>query len=316
MWAFFRDPITASNGTVLAVHTAETRRAGNDGTRANPDPRYDFTIKTLTTNNAGYLVPDSRITNLGNVTVSFYDADVLVSYTGPLWELSPVEVVSKPQPPMTTETLLNPEAQVFAEENIDSELFKNYLKSNHLGVVVMRDVTTRDELDLQQPFNLRVPSSSHETIGMPGTIYDITHMQFFQGDQVRGYGGVNDPNPGQRVIAQYLHDQNAVGNNIPFANAPPGSAEIAEDGSVAFFVPARRALSWQTLSPQGDAVVRERYWITLQAGEIRACGGCHGVNQVDQSGGLPSVQKAEAFRDLLRYWDDNFEDLIFANGFE
>jgi len=87
---FFREPMTAGNGTILAVHTAETRRAANDGTRANPQPRYDFTIKTLSANNAGDLVPDSRITNLGAVSVSYYDPDVLVSYTGPLWELSPV----------------------------------------------------------------------------------------------------------------------------------------------------------------------------------------------------------------------------------
>ena len=313
---FFREPLTAGNGTLIAVHTAETRRAGNDGSRANPQPRYDFTIKTLTTNPAGDVIPDSRITNLGAVSVSYYDPDVLVSYNGPLWELSPVEVISRSQPPMTTETLLSPEAQVFAEENIDPALFKAYLRTRNLGVVVMRDVTTRDELDVQQPFNLRVPNGGHQTIGAPGQIYDISHMQFFQGDQIRGYGGIDDPAPGQRVIAQYLHDQNAILNNIPFTNAPPASAEIAEDGSVAFFVPARRALSWQSLSPVGEAVVRERYWITLQAGEIRACGGCHGVNQVDQSGALPSLQKAEAFRDLLRHWDNNFEDLIFTDAFE
>jgi len=217
---------------------------------------------------------------------------------------------------MTTQTLLSPEAQIFAEENIDPQLFKAYLRSYNLGVVVMRDVTTRDELDVQQPFNLRVPGSGHQTTGAPGQMYDITHMQFFQGDQIRGYGGVADPNPGQRVIAQYLHDQNAMQYNIPFTNAPPGSAEIYADGSVAFFVPARRALSWQTLSPQGEAVVRERYWITVQAGEIRACGGCHGVNQIDQSGALPSIQKAEAFRELLRHWDSGLVDLIFTDDFE
>jgi len=40
------------------------------------------------------------------------------------------------------------------------------------------------------------------------------------------------------------------------------------------------------------------------------------VNQTDQAGQLPSTIKAEAFRQLLRHWDANFEDLIFANGFE
>jgi hypothetical protein len=107
-----------------------------------------------------------------------------------------------------------------------------------------------------------------------------------------------------------------MSHNIPFALAPPGSAEIYPDGSVAFFVPARRALSWQTLAPDSEPVVRERYWISFQPGEIRACGGCHGVNQVDQAGQLPSITKPEAFRQLLRHWDANFEDLIFKAGFE
>jgi hypothetical protein len=312
---FFRDPLVLNDGNMLAVHTAETRQAGNDGTRPNPQPRYDFTIKSLTTNAQTDVIPDQRLTNLGNVTISYYDPDVLVSYTGPLWELSPVEVVSRTIPPMTTETLLSPEAQIFSEENIDEQLFRSYLRTHGLAVAVMRDVTTRDELDKQQPYNLKVAGSPHQTTGSPGTLYEVSHMQFFQGDQIRGQGGIADPDPGQRVIAQYLHDQNAMNNNPELPGAPPGSAGIFPDGSVAFYVPARRAISWQTLDPQGTPVVRERYWISFQPGEIRACGGCHGVNQIDQAGNLPSTIKAEAFRQLLRDWDAGFDDLIFASAF-
>ncbi len=312
---FFRDPLNLVDGQLLAVHTTETREANNDGTRANPQPRYDFTIKRIVQNGNNDSVPSDRLTSLPDVTISYYDPDVLVSYTGPLWELSPVEVVSRTVPPMTSEVLLDPEAQIFAEENIDVNAFKAFLKTYGLAVAVMRDVTTRDELDLQQPFNLKVADSAHQTTNGIGQLYEISHMQFFQGDQIRGYGGVNDPDPGQRVIAQYLHDQNAMSHNIPNPLAPPGSADIYPDGSVAFFVPARRALSWQSLAPDNEPVVRERYWITFQPGEIRACGGCHGVNQIDQAGQLPSTIKAEAFRQLLLYWDANFEDLIFADGF-
>lgn len=313
---FFRRPLVLSDGQLLAVHTPETHRAGNDGTRTNPQPRYDFTIKSLTQNGNNYFEPDTRITDLGDVTISYYDPDMLVTYTGPLWEMMPVEVVSRTTPPMTQEFLQAPEAQIIAEENIDLDMFKGFLRANGLSVVVMRDATTRDDVDLQQPYNLKVFNSSHQTVGNNGILYEMSHMQFVQGDQIRGYGGLTNPDPGQRVIAQFLHDQTAMNNNIPFASAPPGSAEIYPDGSVAFFVPARRALSWQSLSPTGEPVVRERYWITFQPGEIRACGGCHGVNQTDQAGQLPSTIKAEAFRQLLRHWDANFEDLIFANGFE
>jgi hypothetical protein len=313
---FFRDPLTLTNTTVVSSHTSETRANGNEGTFTNPIPRYMFQLKTLTANVSGDLIPDSRLTTLADVNISFFSPDSLITYNGPLWELQAVEVVSKPTPPMTNAELQAPEQQIFAEENVDETLFKSYLTSYNLAVVVMRDITTRDAADEQQPYNLKVAGSSHQTIGSAGQIYDISHMQFVQADQIRGSGGIVNPNPGQRVIAQYLHDQNAVANNIPFVNAPTGSAEIYDDGSAAFFVPARRAMAWQSLAPNGTPVVRERYWITFQPGEIRACGGCHGVNNTDQSGGLPSLQKAEAFRALLQHWKANFVDLIFESSFE
>jgi len=105
-------------------------------------------------------------------------------------------------------------------------------------------------------------------------------------------------------------------NNIPFANAPLGSTEVYPDGSVAAFVPATRAMTWQTLDPTGTPVVRERYWITFQPGEIRACGGCHGVNDVDQAGSPPSVIEAQALTALLQNWKLYYPDLIFENSFE
>jgi hypothetical protein len=313
---FSRDPVVLQNGTIIASHTSETRQADNDGSRANPIPRYDYKLKSYTLNGAGLYQPASTITSLGNSNISFYDPDVLVSYNGPLWELQAVEVIVKPIPAMTAEQLQNPELQIFAEENIDVNQFKNYLKTQNLAVVVMRDVTTRDAADKQQPYNLKVAGQAHQTIGAAGMVYEISHMQFFQGDQVRGSGGINTPDNGQRVIAQHLHDSNALNNNIPFNNAPSASTEIYADGSVAFMLPAHRAMAWQSLDPAGTPVVRERYWISFQPGEIRACGGCHGVNDLDQAGGLPSIQKAEAFRALLQHWQASMVDLIFTDGFE
>jgi len=313
---FSRDPVLLKDGTLLAAHTAETRGNLNEGTRANPQPRYDYQIKIYAMNPAGDYVPSNNINNLDNANISYFDPDVLVSYNGPLWELQPVEVVSRTPPPMTSSSIQPPEAQIFAEENIDPALFKAYLKTQNLAVVVMRDVTTRDAADKQQPYNLKVAAAPHQTVGNTGKLYEIAHMQFLQADQIRGSGGTSSPDAGQRVIAQYLHDNQAMANNIPFLDAPLGSTEIYADGSVAAFVPARRAMAWQSLDPSGTPVVRERYWITFQPGEIRACGGCHGVNDKDQSGALPSVEKAAAFRALLQHWQSNFTDLIFANDFE
>ena len=83
---------------------------------------------------------------------------------------------------------------------------------------------------------------------------------------------------------------------------PGGSVEIAPDGSMAAFVPARRAITWQLVDPEAVPVVRERYWISFQPGEIRACGGCHGANTFTQNGGAPPSNPPEALRTLMRYY--------------
>ena len=43
----YRNPLPLSNGTVVAVHTTETRSDTNTGTRANPGSRYAFRLKTI-----------------------------------------------------------------------------------------------------------------------------------------------------------------------------------------------------------------------------------------------------------------------------
>src|SRR5262249_1166792 len=149
--------------------------------------------------------------------------------------------------------------------------------------IISRDVTTRDRADHQQPFNLRVSGTGHQTLGASGKIYDIAWMQLFQGDQLRGlnHGSPGNPGNGRRVIAQNLHEP-AVAIPISPTNVV-GSVKIASDGSQAAIVPARRALTWQLADTNGVGVVRERYWLTFASGEIRTCTSCHGINQTDQA---------------------------------
>ena len=90
---------------------------------------------------------------------------------------------------------------------------------------------------------------------------------------------------------------------------------IAADGSTAAFVPASRALTWQSTDAAGVPIVRERVWVTLQAGEIRTCTGCHGENARNQAGAAPSTASPEALRQLLRHWkQQDSTDPIRVNG--
>ncbi len=310
----YRHPLVLADGQLIAARSADPRAAGNDGTRANPNPRYKFRLQAMALN-GGVFVPvtGGELTAGISKTISYWDPDVLVSYNGPLWELSPVEVRARTAPPLPTMPLEAPEASVFADTGVSAADFKAFLARHGLAAMVVRDATTRDAADRQQPFNLRVPGGVQHT-GAGGTIYDITWMQFLQADQIRGIGGVASPAPGRRVLAQPMHDADALRFMPAQAGAPVGGVRIASDGSVAALVPARRALAWQSTANDGTPVVRERYWISAQPGDIRVCDGCHGVNQTSQAGAPPAQNAPLALRDLLIHWRDHV-DVIFRNGF-
>lgn len=295
----YRNPLPMADGLLVAAHTSETRADRNDGTRAFPQSRYHFRLKTIAASGQ-YFVPGQALTAGIVKAISYWDPDVLVSYTGELWELDPVEVRARPRPPRRTMPLQAPEQQVFAEEGVDVAALRQYLRANNLALVVSRDVTTRDRADKQQPFRLRVPGGGAESLPGTGTIYDVAFMQFFQGDLIRGMGGAATPRPGRRVLAQPMHDPAA--QNPPLATPLQGAVKLGRDGSMAAFVPARRALSWHLTSPTGTPVVRERYWLTFQPGEIRTCTSCHGVNTKDQLNRPEPQNKPEALAELLRFY--------------
>jgi hypothetical protein len=74
---------------------------------------------------------------------------------------------------------------------------------------------------------------------------------------------------------------------------------------MAALVPARRALSWQLTDTNSMGVIRERYWLTFQPGEIRTCASCHGINTADQANHPPPTNMPIALVRLLTYWKTN-----------
>ena len=296
----YRNPLPLSDGSLVAVHTGEARADKNIGTRAAPKSRYDFRLVTMRSVNGTHLA-NQPLTSGIRKSVSYFDPDVLVGYSGELWELDPVEVRPRPRPARRTSSLAAPEQAVFTEEGVSEASLRSYLVKNNLALIVSRNLATRDHADVQQPFNLRVAGTATQSIGTPGKIYDIAHLQIFQADLLRGKGltpGETTPQPGRRVLARAMHGPQNPAN----PTGPEGSVRLAADGSMAAFVPARRALTWQTTDPAGTPVVRERYWLTFQKGEIRTCTSCHGLNTGDQANQPVPVNKPEALRELLRYW--------------
>lgn len=296
----YRNPVPMSDGQWLAVHTPHVEWDTNLGTEEFPDALYEFRLVELTAD-FPYLTAGEKLTEGISKSVQYWNPDVLVSYDGEFWELDPVEVVARPAPAATLPSLPDPEMQVLQFMNVDLQNLVAWLKQKDLALIVSRDVTQRDANDRQQPFNLQVPGGQAKTIGAPGdTVYDVAHLQLFQADQLRSIStNAGVPVPGRRVLPQPMHDDGGL--NVPNPTGPAGSVAVAPDGSTAALVPARRAMSWQTTDGSGEPVVRERYWLTFQPGEVRTCTVCHGLNSQDQAGALAPSNQPEALRILLQH---------------
>lgn len=291
----WRDPLPMSDGTLVASWTADAGDVSNAGSIAAPAWNYDYRLVT-TSGADGHLVPSASITGGLARDLRWWSPDVDVRWSGTLWELEAVEVAPRARPARRTPVLEAPEAAVFADVGVDVAAFRDWLRENDLALIVSRDVTQRDRADVQQPFNLQVPGGASSR-GASGTMYDVSWLQIFQADQVRGYGPVDEPTAGRRVLPRPMH---AAGAST--SSGPEGSVPIAADGSTAALVPAGRALTWQLASPTGDGVVRERNWVSFAAGEVRTCAVCHGLNTVSQTGDPTPQNEPEALRTLLTAW--------------
>jgi len=64
-------------------------------------------------------------------------------------------------------------------------------------------------------------------------------------------------------------------------------------------------MSWQLTDTNGIGVVRERYWLTFAAGEIRSCTSCHGINLETQANQPAPTNTPLALVQLLAYWKTN-----------
>ena len=286
----FRNPLPLTTGDMVASYTADATFSGASRLR----------LHQLNRNASGLFVAGTALTSGIRKTVSWWtDAATPREYSGELWELEPVEVVARTPPPATAHPAVpSPERAVLNGEGVDEAALRAWLRSNDLALIVTRNQTSRDRGDTQQPYNLRVPGGVRKTRGN-GRVYDIAHYQIVQANLVRAYG---NNIRGRRPVAQPI----AVNANLPNAAGPAGSVKIAADGSTAAFVPANRALSWQTVDPNGEPIVRERVWVTLQAGEIRTCAGCHGENTRNQAGEPTPTNQPQALRELMRHWKQTY----------
>jgi hypothetical protein len=209
----YRDPLVLSDGALVAAHTAD--RGEETGTGGPLNSTYAFRLTTLAPTGNGYYAADAPLTPGITATIRYWSPDVLVEFTGPLWELNPVEVRARSRPAPSVRPLAPQELAAFQQAGVDPAELRAYLVANDLALAVVRDATTRDDFDQQQPFNLRVAGGGHQTLGAAGAVYEIAaHMPDIQ----------NDP----RREGRALHRRHRVDtkNQAPRVNAhrPAGGA--------------------------------------------------------------------------------------------
>jgi len=132
---------------VIVAHTAETRQDANTGTTSSPGSRYDFRLKLLASADNGYQSAGQPLTGGIMKTLHYWDPDTDVNYSGPIWELNPVELRARPRPARLTAPLPAPEQAAFAAAGVDPATFKAYLAQHNLALAVTRNVTSRDNVD-------------------------------------------------------------------------------------------------------------------------------------------------------------------------
>jgi len=203
----FRDPVRLMDGTLLASHTTNVRY--EDETVVNPpypqpytlSSRNDFAIKRLVPGVNGYLAVGTRLMATPIVeSISYFDNGRyrVVQYSGPLWELQPIELLPRPAPPAASEPLPAIEQGVLTEElgSDGVEALRAWLRQRQLALITSRDVTVR--ADRQQDFNLAISWSGHETAQPGSTPKALAWLQLFEGQQLRGFSRWD----GRRVLAR------------------------------------------------------------------------------------------------------------------
>jgi hypothetical protein len=300
-----RDPSFLSDGRLMGSFATGPVVTGSYGAQTSGAiasdflPEVDNPFRVRVSDSAINLSSGTDAVPVTEVNRSNYIDGNLISFSGALWQLQPVELIASTVPGQESTSLPEPEIKMFGEAGVSPSALKRWLEENKMALLVSRNVTARDSNDRQQPYNLWVPGGV-ASLADGGPRYQVTNLQFFQGDYLRGYKteGIADPSLGRRVAARVLHDDK--GENL--ATEIAGSAKIAPDGSTAIFVPSGRAMTWQLTDAEGKAVVRERYWLTFQAGEMRSCANCHGNNTTDQLGRLVVTNPPIALRELLTDW--------------
>ncbi|MBI3943225.1 MAG: Ig-like domain-containing protein [Chloroflexi bacterium] len=123
------------------------------------------------------------------------------------------------------------------------------------GTVIVRDISLRGDF---RQVNHNIPEVKDPTLLFHLDVTKLSGLRVFQAVPRRGR------DKDVLVGSEEFEPVKVLGV------APQNSA-----GTVQFQIPAGKATAWHVMDKDGAALVKERIWIFVESGEIRACGGCH-----------------------------------------
>ena len=113
----YRNPLPLSNGGLIAAYTTASAADSNLGTPAFPQSRYNFRLVTLQKSGATWTTNQFLTSGLTNLA-SYWSGATLVTHTSALWELQPVEVISRAKPGRLVATVAPVEAQEIGRAHV------------------------------------------------------------------------------------------------------------------------------------------------------------------------------------------------------
>lgn len=125
------------------------------------------------------------------------------------------------------------------------------------------------------------------------------------------------------------HAHSAVGNGSLSVKVQHGIVPVDEDGSAHFLVPAGKAIYFQALDENCNAIQTERTYVNYMPGEVRSCIGCHEtpnsipdstVNRVPKalmrSASVPMPQPGQKESRLVFDYDRQIQPILDRNCIE
>ena len=171
-----------------------------------PDPRYDFRIKELVQNGAYFEAGAPLLPGAGIVReIQYWDPTCWCPTTARCGSCQPVEIRSRPAPPVLAPALEAPEAQIFADEASTPRLSRASSPSASWRWWSAATSPPATPWTASSPSTCASPAAPRPPAPAASSTTSAT-CSSSRATRSAASAATADPDPGRRVLAQVMHD--------------------------------------------------------------------------------------------------------------